>query len=104
MGTMMFGQEGYHDTQKQVCTCIDKTDMYNHYRSLVSTFYSEYAPEKADDAVELMDKFLSKHSDVSGTQPSYKYSKLYYNLHKKYDDAIVRSKGMKGKNSNKLEL
>jgi hypothetical protein len=67
--------------------------MHGHYATLVNSFYETYAPEKAVDAPELMETFLSKQTVVAGAQPVQKYSKLYYTLHKKYDDAIVRTKG-----------
>lgn len=103
MGTMMFGQEGYHETQKDVCMCVEASDIPEHYRTLVDSFYNTYAPEKASNAPELMQSFLSKHKEVAGAQPAYKYSKLYYSLHKKYGDAIVRLKG-KGAAANQMEL
>lgn len=94
MGTMMFGQEGYHDSQKNGCMCVEVASMREHYTSLVTSFYETHAPEKAPGAVEAMDTFLSKHADVPGAQPAYPYSKLYYTLHKKYgEQAIVRVKG-----------
>lgn len=104
MGTMMFGQEGYHETQKDVCMCVEIEDMHDHYTALVTSFYEKHAPEKAANAPELMESFLSKHKEVVGAQPAYKYSKLYYSLHKKYgDDAIVPLKRGK-KAGSKMEL
>jgi hypothetical protein len=101
MGTMMFGQEGYHETQKDVCTCVETGSMKDHYTALVESFYSIHAPEKLDGAQEAMDKFLAKHTTVPGAQPAYPFSKLYYALHKKYgDSAIVRTK--KGKTREEL--
>jgi hypothetical protein len=91
MGTMMFGQDGYHETQKEVCMCVEKEDMHAHYAGLVKDFYETHVPDKAENALELMENFLSKQTVVTGAQPAYKYSRLYYTLHKKYgDNSIVR--------------
>ena len=72
--------------------CVDTENMHDHYAALVTSFYEKYVPDKAKDAPELMDKFLAKQTVVAGAQPAYKYSRLYYTLHKKYgDDSIVRT-------------
>ena len=88
----MFGQEGYHDTQRDVCTCIEIANLRDHYSSLISSFYKKYNPEEERSSDEIMDSFFSKHKQVKASEPAYMYSRLYYALHKKYDDAIIRKK------------
>jgi hypothetical protein len=89
MGTMMFGQEGYHESQKDSCMCVDIASMHEHYAALVMTFYDTHAPDKADNAIANMDTYLHKQTVVKGAQPAYGYSKLYYDLHKKYGTTAI---------------
>ena len=44
MGTMMFGNNGYIDSQSEHCECVPESEFLAHYEKLLHQFYSVYAP------------------------------------------------------------
>eukprot|EP01035_Chromulina_nebulosa_P029386 gene29386-38944_t len=49
MGTMIFGEVGFSDSQRDFCVCVPSTEVQTHYRKLLTSFYGKYAPEKTVD-------------------------------------------------------
>lgn len=105
MGTMMFGQVGFSESQEQHCTCIPNsapeltkgssdslTAEEAHYATLVEDFYNKYGLSE-----------IERNSKETKSTPTealvLKYSRgkklplyrLYYDLHKKYDNAILHT-------------
>ena len=87
MGTGIFGQQGYIESQNEHCMCVPVDDVVDHYTNIVRNFYSLYAPDKADNVDAIMSKY------ISGEKQPTKLYRLYYGLHKKYDNAIHHTDG-----------
>jgi hypothetical protein len=83
MGTTIFGSNGFEGSQNDFCGCIPKTDEIAHYAQLVDDFYHRFT-EPGDQKKSGAD--LVKDQIESKKKP---FWELYYNLFKKYDNAIA---------------
>ena len=99
MAGNMFGNSGYEKTQSDSCVCVenDVDVITDHYTTLVQDFYRKYAPEKEDNARDIVDD--ARYTANSGTfeKPIYKFYELFYKLLKKYDSAIKHVGARDGK-------
>lgn len=90
MGTSMFGQLGFDETQVDFCTCISVDKVPEHTKRLVEQFYKNYTAHETIDVDSLVRKYATNSGTLS--HPRFpKLYKLYYELHKKYDKAISRT-------------
>ena len=80
LGTKIFGQKGFLETQQDYCDCIDSEKYEITYQKGIEFFYSKYAPNSEIDITKVLNKYKNSIEK--------KYSKLYYDLHKKYYHAI----------------
>jgi hypothetical protein len=90
MGTKIFGQEGYKDSQLEHCVCVPSTNILSHYVNAIENYYSKYVPDKVINVKEVVEK--SKYAANTGSEdkPIYKgIYKFYYALLKKYDNGIT---------------
>jgi hypothetical protein len=76
----------YEDYQTNHCRCLDAHLVDFSYQRFFKQFYSAHAPERAVKGLNAINKELSKADDQLGT-----YSKLFYQLHKKYENVISLS-------------
>jgi hypothetical protein len=90
LGTKVFGQTGYLESQYDYCQCekVDTIDEY--YSNIVDQFYRQYVPEKLIDIPKTLSNYVTSSSGK-------RYHQLYYDLHKKYDHAIGHIEGRKQK-------
>lgn len=118
MGTMMFGVEGFSGSQEQHCTCIPKDDpspsstvttgeestaepvvpvqltaVEAHYVKLVDDFYATHVSTGSPPTLTTEELVLS----YSRTKKLPLY-RLYYDLHKKFDNAIKHIDGRVNRN------
>lgn len=89
MGTMIFGENGFSESQRDYCVCVPGTEVQSHYRKLLTSFYGKYAPQKNVD----LDAVLNNPKYTSQSA----YYKLYFGLVSKYDQAIAHIEGRVGK-------
>lgn len=100
MGTMIFGDSGYSESQRDYCICIPGPRIQSHYRSIVSDFYSKYAPQKTVDVDSLIQnpKYSKQIAESSNSENfDHNYYKLYFELVSKYDRAIAHVESRVGK-------
>jgi hypothetical protein len=95
MGTMMFGGAGFEESQRDHCMCIAKDAEISHYSDAVETFYSKHAPTMVQNAA----KAVAKYSSSDSNKGKNRFSKLWYDLHKKYTHAIAHTPERKLKKS-----
>jgi len=96
----MFGSSGFDQSQQEYCECIPSTSVLPHYTQLITDFYEQYISDPA--ARKTGAEIIGKHKfgRNTGTEQSPRYSKmdrLYYELHKKYDNAIKHIDGRRGR-------
>ena len=92
LGTKVFGQNGFIESQNEYCVCKKSQQVDDHYFDVIQQFYSTYVPEKTNlDLPQLLSSYSSSASSKK------KYYQLYYSLHKKYDHAIGHIEGRKDK-------
>jgi hypothetical protein len=94
LGTKVFGQAGFIESQNDYCRCEKSDKVDDHYVTVIESFYSTHVPTKTD--VQLQ-KLLSSYASSSPSSSKKKYHQLYYDLHKKYDHAIGHIEGRKHK-------
>jgi len=94
MGTMIFGENGFSESQRDYCVCIPPADVQSHYRTLLTNFYGKYAPQKAIDTDAVLNN--PKYTKPSEEGPN-SYYKLYFGLVSKYDQAISHIEGRVGR-------
>ena len=80
MGTGLFGESAYQESQALYCECKENDKINDHYIDLIDNFYKNYAPEKHE---EFMKNILPKYSNSTK-----KLIKLYYAIHKTYPQSI----------------
>ena len=85
MGTMLFGQSGYDDSQKEHCLCIPAETELLHYTTSVEKFYATHAPDNLSKVSRIVDKYSTSQDDKKKSKG---FNKMWYDLHKKYTTAI----------------
>jgi hypothetical protein len=88
MGTMMFGNDAFQNSQNDYCTCTPLDNVPDYYSKLLGLFYLDYNAERIQDAKSIVDNYIQKKVGENNKNPSTKLYKLYYELHKKYTNAI----------------
>jgi hypothetical protein len=91
LGTKVFGQIGYQESQNEYCVCLENEKVDQHYKQVLENFYQKYVPNKQIDTQKVLARYV--------TPTEKKYSNLYYDLHKKYDHAIGHVDGRKLKSN-----
>jgi hypothetical protein len=106
MGTQLFGSTGFDALQRDHCQCLHRSGVLQHYIDLVDSFYSKHVdPEHRKDAKTIIRN--SKHAVNSGSVDNPVYEsiyKIYYELYKKYDQAIEHIEKRVGKIIEKPKL
>ena len=89
MGVNMFGVQGYHESQNEYCSCVNKNDVIDHYKKLFHEFYITYTNKDSYNATILIDRILNIDDDSEDTDKIFRKTKrTFYNLIKKYPNAI----------------
>jgi hypothetical protein len=91
LGTKVFGQTGYLESQYDYCQCAQADTVDEYYATVLERFYRTYVPAKV---IVDIPKTLANYVTSSGSR---RYHQLYYDLHKKYDQAIGHVDGRKQK-------
>jgi hypothetical protein len=77
--------EDYEDSQTMACQCVEDIQMVDsEYLNFFQRFYLKYAPEKFSKGMIVIQREIQKSQENLLT-----YRKLFYELHKKYDNAIA---------------
>lgn len=99
MGTMMFGNQGFQESQQRHCMCITSNkaksakdvstnrndplnELESHYVELIDDFYKKYSADTLQEKTP-KDIVMTYSREKKTSLP-----RLYYELHKKYDTAI----------------
>ena len=90
MGTQMFGNQGYADSQNEYCECISKENTYQHYIDYITDFYINIEESKRKDAIQLLNtsKYIKNKEKGNQNSNSDEVFHLFYNLYKKYHSVI----------------
>lgn len=114
LGTKVFGQVGYIESQQNYCKCINKDEYEENIINMIQSFNEKYVKnnnkhqkdqqkeqqhnEQQDNEQEESEKVI-KELNIQELFQKYskKYEKLYYDLHKKYLNAIGHIEGRKHK-------
>lgn len=76
----------YEDYQLKSCECIDINLLESAYFNYFQNFYLNHAPDKVIKGLELIKKEINKSNDRPNA-----FSKIFYELHKKYDAAVTQT-------------
>lgn len=90
MGTALFGQASFAESQADHCTCVDADSFTAHYSGLVAEFYEKFVDTTAARSSTLVEDLIAMPKWAGE-----KLRKLYYTLHKKYDHAIELTGAMR---------
>ena len=100
MGTSLFGRDLFAQGQEEYCECVDSKDLISHYMSYTKQFYQDNVPsdltKDPEDILSDNSKYL-KTSVKSSVVTYPNLRRLVYDLHKKYDNAIVHIENRKGR-------
>jgi hypothetical protein len=97
LGTKVFGQTGFIESQNDYCFCEKSDKVDEHYENVIQKFYSTHVPSKPSiDLPRILSSYASTPSSSTASSKK-KYHQLYYDLHKKYDHAIGHIEGRKHK-------
>ena len=80
MGTVVFGQEGYVESQRDHCTCVPEAEVTSHYEAVISKYLEKYVgSEESKNTLMYMEKSKYTH-----TKPHL----LFYQILKKFHQGI----------------
>lgn len=98
MGTTMFGVKGFGELQNDYCTCIDRTNVIDHYRKLFRDIYQTHSNKTSTEIESTIENLLTKvvetgdsaftASNNAASALVKRLSGLFYKMLKKYDTAI----------------
>jgi hypothetical protein len=78
---MIFGGQGFMESQDGFCECVDKEELVEHYKGILEGVYKEHAVGKTEEEIE------STLSKALGEKSLDQLRKTFYRVLKKYGRA-----------------
>ncbi|KAL7575451.1 hypothetical protein ACA910_007350 [Epithemia clementina (nom. ined.)] len=99
LGTTMFGVQGFGELQNEYCTCVDRSSIVDHYKTLFQSIYQTHSNKTSDEIESTIENLFNKvgattaavadsNNNQSANVVVKKLSALFYQILRKYDTAI----------------